>query len=265
MFNKSKLVASITLATILILNSSISWGSRYKNRRYTKPLHTSEITAAPLPLTSKIPPVVAELLAEGKVSLAAQRLHSETMSTRNSYLFYEMQKVGQNSAGLEVVADDKAAHFKQLGIAYHNLHLFIKSFGKENRKFISKAKSLYSKAQRKLPKEDRSEVELLRAALDMSTGRTKSAERRFNKRVDQDEVVTTFDGCAALASYYAASNDPKKTVSALRKAKELDSAKQLRTWVAISDDFHTMRSTKEFKKLFAEWKKEDEPEPKKKR
>lgn len=205
-----------------------------------------------MPLQATIPGAVVTLLAEGEVAAAVRRLYLEPASVRGMMLIREMERIGEAQAGVKPTPGDEHHYYLNLGVAYHNLILFLKNHGAMNKKFVGKALQAYGKARREVRGAHQFEADLLTAALAASVGKTRDAERRMAK-VKVDEVSKEFSGLTALISYYAAIGDVPKTIAALQQAQALDSAKQLKTWVQIGDDFQPLKNDPAFQDLLVEW------------
>lgn len=226
-----------------------------RRRRYAPPKRPPALLSRPnnMPLTGNVPMAVVALLAGGEVDLAARRLYLEPATAQNLFLIREMQRIGEIKQGIRSFNKKDHQEWLNLGIAYHNLYLMTKSYQRPNKKFLGQAMKAYNFASRRAEGLHRDEAELLRAALEMATGKVKPAQRRFEKKVNAALMNETFRGATYLATYYAAANDVEKTVAALERAHTFDSNHFLPHWVAISYDFSGMRGEPAFQTLVQRW------------
>ncbi|MBI4238986.1 MAG: hypothetical protein HY696_11325 [Deltaproteobacteria bacterium] len=205
-----------------------------------------------MPLQTAIPGAVVTLLADGEIAAAVRRLYLEPASVRGMMLIREMERIGEAQAGVKPAPGDEHHYYLNLGVAYHNLILFLKNHGTMNKRFVGKATQAYSKARRATRGAHQYEADLLTAALAATMGKTRDAERRVAK-VKLDEVTKEFGGLTALISYYAATGDVAKTIATLQQAQPLDNSHQLKTWVQIGDDFFPLKNDPAFQDLLVEW------------
>lgn len=212
-----------------------------------------------MPLTSEIPMTIATLLADGEIDAAARRLYMEPASVKNIMLIREMERTVEAQNQRKITGKDEVhRYYLNLGIAYHNLALFLKSKGLESKKFIQKARANYVKAKT-ADKRHRGEVEVLSAALEMMQGNRKGAATHFAKLVNTQDLLATYHGSTYLATYYAAAADPEKTVAALQNAKQMDTTGNLPAWAQIGDDFTWVRASAEFQKMLTDWQGRHSP------
>lgn len=226
-----------------------------RRRRYAPPKRPPALLSRPtnMPLTGDIPMAVVALLAGGETDLAARRLYLEPATAQNLFLIREMQRIGEIKQGIRSFNKKDHQEWLNLGIAYHNLYLMTKSYQRPNKKFLGQAMKAYNFASRRAEGLHRDEAELLRAALEMATGKVKPAQRRFEKKVHAELMNETFRGATYLATYYAAAGDVEKTLAALERAHTFDSNHFLPHWVAISFDFSGMRGEPAFQTLVQRW------------
>lgn len=198
-----------------------------------------------MPMQSNIPEVVVSLLESGDVAPAVRRLYLEPASVKNMMLIREMERIGEAESGVKPAHGDEHRYYLNLAVAYHNLHLFLKTHGKKNRKIISKAQSAYAHAEKEAKGAHKFEAEALRAALEASLGNEKSSTK-FMSRVPTKNLEQDLSGITALASFYAATGDVAKTITLLQAAKTMGGGEQLVTWVQVGDDFADLRVKPEF-------------------
>ncbi|MBI2342738.1 MAG: hypothetical protein HYV02_00115 [Deltaproteobacteria bacterium] len=202
-----------------------------------------------MPTVREIPGAIVTLLREGKIAIAARRLLMEPAATKSLYLIREMQRIGEAEEGMREARKGDHRGDLNLGVAYHNLFLFLKGHDVRDKRYYRKAYGAYKKARRTAGDVHREEVDVLLASLDMAAGYRRSAERRFAKQVDSEHVGMTFRGRTYLATYYAAGGDMANLLATLTAAKGLDEGAFLRQWLEISDDFGTVRDDPQFQEF----------------
>ena len=118
--------------------------------------------------------------------------------------------------------------------------------------FFKSALKFYKKARHGSISE-RHETDLLIAALNAAYGKRMEASKMFSQ-IDTTLITDNYRGMGYLALYHAAQGNTHETVVVLKDAHRLN-PEQIKTWVAIGDDFHLIESNPEFKTLLQEWKK----------
>lgn len=211
-----------------------------------------------VPQISAVPRAVIALLEDGDLASAARRLYMAPGSTRNLMLIREMERIGESRVGVKPSPDERHRHFLNLGIAYHNLFLLLRThadtpkLSKVQRRFLQKARDAYRRARKTAAPDHRAEIEVLWASLDAASGKVAAAEKYFAKKVDAKALGQSFRGATYLATYYAALGDAERTVTALQTARQYDRDATLRDWMAIADDFQPVRDTPAFQTLLQE-------------
>lgn len=211
-----------------------------------------------VPQISAVPRAVIALLEDGDLASAARRLYMAPGSTRNLMLIREMERIGESRVGIKPSPDERHRHFLNLGIAYHNLFLLLRThadtpkLSKVQRRFLQKARDGYRRARKTAAPDHRAEIEVLLASLDAASGKQDRAKKYFVKKVDAKALGQSFRGATYLATYYAALGDAERTVAALQTARQYDRDATLRDWMAIADDFQPVRDTPAFQTLLQE-------------
>ncbi len=229
---------------------------RAPRRRYSRPQPPPALLSKPsnMPLTGNIPMAVITLLADGNLDLAARRLYLEPATMQNMFLIREMQRIGETVQGIRKFNKKDHREWLNLGIAYHNLYLLTKSYKRPNKKFLGQALKAYNFASKRATGAHRDEAEALRAALEMAAGKTRAAQRRFEKRVHAEQLATTFQGATYIAAFHAAAGDTVQTMAALEHARTQDANNFLPQWIAIGFDFAGLRENPDFQEFVTRWK-----------
>ena len=203
-----------------------------KKRRYVSPPQ-DDLKIELVPLMLPISDDVIIALSKNKVDEAARTLRMEPPSAKSLYLLREAQKITK-------FKKNKTASYKNIGIAYHNLFLFLKRNNIINKAFYKAGIKYYKKSSR-------NEARLLIAALTASNGEIEKAKKIFSKI-----VVSTLGESSQIvehkATYFAAIGDVENAIENIRKAHD-ENPDQTAIWTVISDDFLTIENDPEFKKL----------------
>lgn len=221
-------------------------------------------TPPKLPIEQPLPPDVLEALSKGDVVHAARGLLMEPPTEKSLYLLREAQRIGEDRDGVKIPKDETHRHYLNVGVANHNLFLFMKREGKTKTGYIKGALTAYAKARKSAPATEKTEVDLLTAALLASSGDNKTGEKKFRKLAKID-FTKDFRGASFIATYYAAQNDAAHAADALKRAYELN-PNSTKSWLRVSDDFWQIKGDDELVRLMEEWQIfAQEKQPSKKR
>lgn len=208
-----------------------------------------ELKVEAIPLTLKIPEEFTTALANNDLEGAVRILRIEPPSSRSLYLIREAQKIiSYNKKDRKVPKIDKHKFYQNLGIAHHNLFLFLKRQGMTNEKLYKSALKFYTKAShssRSIP--EKTECKLLSAAIKASKGLFPAAEKTFAK-LDINLLSDSYEGLEYIAAYYAATGIVDKTIDYLSLAYEIH-PEQVSIWLAIGDDFFKIENDPKFQKF----------------
>ncbi len=209
---------------------------------------------------SHIRPEAIKSLADNNLKQAASVLREQQPSDKSIYLLREINTiVMHNSYDYRPKRYDSYEFYKSVGIAYHNLFLFLKTKGIFQKEFQKKARKFYKRSRRFAGPLDKPEVNILMAALWAARKKAKhqhKAERLINK-VDLSKLKYDYQIQECLAAYYAAQRNVAKTIKALRKAYP-GRTKTLLQWIYVGDDFYFIKADPRFKALLNEWNYEKE-------
>lgn len=231
----------------------VSGKKRPTARHVTRGRRTPVLLGTPraLPIEQPLSPDILEHFRRGDIVHAARGLLMEPASEKTLYLLREVQRIGEAQQAAAPKRDEAHRHYLNLGVANHNLHLFLKRHNTPNPQYVRHALAAYAKARKAAAKAERSEVDLLTMALWAASGKEKTAAQKF-RRLAAAEFQQTFQGAAYLATYYAAQRDVPHTIEALRLAHGFN-APATRSWLRVSDDFVAIKGEEALQQLFAEW------------
>lgn len=229
---KTKMFA-LLLITCFFAAESVA---KISMRRYVSPPQ-DDLKIELVPLILPISDDVIIALSKNKVDKAARTLRMEPPSAKSLYLLREAQKITR-------FKKDKTVSYQNVGIAYHNLFLFLKRNNIINKTFYKAGIKYYKKSLN-------NETGLLIAALTASNGKIEKAKKIFSKiavsTLGESPQITEYK-----AAYFAAIGDVENAIENIRKAHK-ENPDQTAIWTAISDDFLTIENDPEFKKLLSTW------------
>lgn len=231
--------------------SAVTKKKRHKRLKYVAPSQ-EELKTEVFPLSLPISEEVTNALAKNNIDEAIRVIRTEPPSSRSLNILRQMQLIIAFNKNKKIPKIEKHKFCQNLGIAYHNLFLFLKRSNITNKEFYKNALKYYNKALDTLSHSEQSEVNLLIASLKASNGEIESAKKIFAK-VDDSLIKDDSTTLEYLAAYYAAVGIEEKSVEALKKAYELN-PEEIKTWVAIGDDFMNIEDTPKFKALVKSWK-----------
>ncbi len=224
---------------------------RHHKRKYVAP-PIDELSSESLPLELPVPIEVVEAIAKGDIDEATRTLRTEVPSSRSLYLLAEMKRILDHEKDKKPPKFEKHEFYQNLGIAYHNLFLFLKRNGMTNKEFYKEAIKFYKKAGKSRAYSEKYEAQLLTAALKAANGEVDEANKLF-VGIDTSIITDNYRGYSYLATFYAAVGNEKETIEALKQAYAMNPDK-IKLWVAICDDFASMRHEPEFVKMLSGWK-----------
>lgn len=209
-------------------------------------------TPPSLPIEQPLSPEVIEYFGKGDIVHAARGLMLEPASEKSLYLLREAQRIGEAEQGTASSKEGAHQHYLSIGIANHNLYLFVKRHNVENVQYVRDALAAYAKARKAAPKAERPKIDILRSALFTSSGSGKRAQKLFAK-VKPDLAHADFRWATYTATYYAAQHDLPNTMRALRAAYAED-PHATKGWLRVTDDFVGFKEETALQDLFREWK-----------
>lgn len=199
-----------------------------------------------------ISPEVVEALAKGNLNEAAIELRDLRTSAKSLYLLREVTRIVMHETSKKRPKhSDAHQYYQNLGIAYHNLFLFLKANGYTQEKFVKEVLKFYKKAKGYATPQHKQETDILMAALLSSNGDEKKANELIGK-IDMTKLGADFQTQEYLAAYYAAKGDPDDAIESLR-AVYRERPDVVMTWLAVGDDFYLIKDDPRFAALLNEW------------
>lgn len=216
----------------------------------TRPVFATDTTIAsfPLPISQDI----LDALTRGDINSALLALRDQPSSPKLLYLTREVMHLSEFLQNPHPKKTEAHHVYQNAGIAYHNLYLFLKARGIDQRHFFKQARRLYHKARGAGTPLHRAECDVLVASLLGASGKIQEAQKAYS-RVDTQALRADFASAEYLASYHAAVGNVEGTLDALRYAYSLR-AEEIRAWVEISDDFWKVQDDPRFVTLITTWK-----------
>lgn len=225
---------------------------RYKRKlKYVAP-PVDELSSEALPVELPIPIELVETIAKGNVDEASRMLRTEAPSSRSLYLLAEMKRILDFENGNRPAKYEKHRFYQNLGIAYHNLFLFLRRNGMANKEFYDNAIKFYKKSGKSRAFSEKYESQLLTAAIMAANGEIDAAEKLFGG-IDTSIITDNDRGYAYIATFYAAVENVEKTIESLKQAYIMNPG-QIKLWASICDDFASMKSNPDFVRMVSEWK-----------
>ena len=201
---------------------------------------------------AKISQDVIDALARGSLNEAAIELREQPTSAKSLYLLREVTRVAMHeSSKKRPKRSDAHQYYQNLGVAYHNLHLFLKTNGIEQEDFAKEALKFYKKSKGYATPMHKPEADILSAALLTSMGEEEKAASLMDK-IDMAKLGVDFQTQEYLAAYYAAKGDAADAVISLKEAYR-ERPDVILTWLAVGDDFHMIEGDPQFVSLLNEW------------
>lgn len=205
---------------------------------------------ATLPIEQPLAPDVLDALAKGDLVHATRGLLMEPASEKSLYLLRTAQLIGETAQGLKPGRAEAHRWYLNLGIAYHNLFMFLQRQERPNTSYLRHALAAYTKARRTSnAPTDRAEADCLTAALLAASGKKAAAQRLAKDRMEN--LPEDFRGGSYLVTYYAALGDAEQTASRLRKAYQ-QNPEAIRSWLRVTDDLAAVRTAPTMQSLLDE-------------
>lgn len=204
------------------------------------------------------PPIsknVVDVLASGNLNGAIIAMREEPASPKLLYLTREVTRIVNFEMQEKQNKDDLHKVYQNVAIAYHNLYLFLKSKGFEQKYFLKEAERYYKKAKNKATASHKLECDLLNAFLIAMSGDVAKAQKKFSK-IDVLMLRGDFASEEYLAAYYASVGDTVNAISSLEAAYKINPDATL-TWLAVGDDFSKISIEPDFQALLISWKAKD--------
>jgi len=193
-----------------------------------------------------------DALVKGDLNEAVIELREQPTSPKSLYLLREVTRiVMHNSSKGRPRGSDPHQYYQNLGIAYHNLYLFLKANGYEQEDFAKNAIKFYNKAKSSATPMQKKELKVLMAALFVSNDEAKKADGLM-KKIDINDPNINFQMYEYLATYHAAKKDSKEAIEAL-KAAYRERPDVILTWLAVGDDFYLIKDNPDFVAVLNDW------------
>jgi tetratricopeptide (TPR) repeat protein len=201
---------------------------------------------------AKISQDVIDALARGSLNEAAIELRELPSSAKSLYLMREVTRiVMHDNSKRRPKGTDPHQFYQNLGVANHNIFLFLKSNEITNEDYFENAVKFYKKARGYATPQHKHETDILTAAVLVSNGENDKAEKIMAK-IDKSKLGADFQTEEYLATYYAAKGDSDPAIEALRAAHK-ERPDIITTWLAVGDDFHLIKNDARFQALLNEW------------
>lgn len=225
---------------------------------FSSPAYAKKIYKNEPHLPPPVPSRVIHPLAQGNINGAILTIREEKLAPKLMYLLHAAEMIDKFMLGHKPRKEDAHKAYQNVAIAYHNLYLFLKSYGIEQKDYLKNAHRYYRRAAKNGTIHHKADCDLLRAALAASAGDQKKAQKEFLK-IDESIMRGDFESSEYLAAYYAATGEVPKAVAALESAYHLNK-EALLTWLTVGDDFHAISDDESFKTFLTSLKAKDTTE-----
>ncbi len=200
-----------------------------------------------------VSPAVVEAFANDDLEVAIQALRASADCPKGRHLLRQASRIVAFEASEEPERTTAHQTWRSIGVAYHNLYLFLKAQGRTGEAFADEAHRYYKKARRKGTKLHKAECDLLLASLLGAQGEIQKANKKFSK-VDLKLLKGGYEAAEYRATYHAAVDEIDEAIAALDEAYALD-PERTRMWLAITDDFASIAGDTRFSQHLATWQK----------
>ncbi|MBT3182106.1 MAG: hypothetical protein HN337_06340 [Deltaproteobacteria bacterium] len=234
--NSVSIFKSISLSLIICMIASLSISNSAYARRKTKKNEIAKVCT--------ISKDVVDTIASNDINASVIALRNNPDCPKRLYLLREVTRIARFDMDQKPKRHEAHKVYQNLAIAYHNLYLFLKTQGIEQRDFFENAQRYYKKARRAGTTLHKEECDLLSAAITAASGNMKKAEKLFSK-VEESMLRGDFESTEYLAAYYGASGDINNAVISLNEAYRLNPERTV-AWIEIGDDFYNIKSDPRF-------------------
>ncbi|HPQ81103.1 MAG TPA: hypothetical protein PLZ86_05200 [bacterium] len=200
----------------------------------------------------EIPKAIVDAIASGDLNGAIILMRDEKPNPKLLYLTREAARLTNFRLAKKPARSEAHKFYQNAAISNHNLYLFLKTKGIEQKDYLNRAMDLYAKARRYATVLHKAECDLLKATLLAASGETEKAKKKFRK-IDDETLRGDFESMEYLAAYHSAMGDVDGAISALDAAYRLNPDATL-TWLAVGDDFANVADDPKFQSLMITWK-----------
>ncbi|MFA4873714.1 MAG: hypothetical protein WC690_00065 [bacterium] len=245
----------LVLATALLMPLSIDAKSKAKVQAKTVTKVSARQQAVPAseraPEAVDVPDSVVAALASDDLNAALIQMREEKQTLKLKHLMNDATRAA--TFDIKKTPDKSEAHkaYQNVGISYHNLYLFLKRHGIEQKEYLKQAKKYYEKSRSTATLLHKGECDLLLASLIASSGDLEKAKKLFDK-IDVSSTRGDFESMEYLATYYAASGQTEETLDTLATAHKMDPDRTL-AWLMVGDDFANLEGDPRYQGLIDSW------------
>lgn len=253
-YTKSLVGMCVAVAFCLIFSTSAVYAAKTASKKKTVSL-TSKVEDKIERQQPQISQATVDALAVGDLSTALLSMREERDSPKLFYLAHQASRLLNYQMNKKIEKAEAHKTYQNIGIAYHNLYLFLKTKGIDQSTYRKEAQKFYKKARKASTPFHKVECNLLEASLLAATGEHTKAEKIYSK-IDEQSLRGDFESMEYLAAYHAAQGNVSEVLAALDTAYRLNPDATL-TWLAIGDDFHSIADDPQFQALLVTWKAQE--------
>jgi len=242
----AKSTGSITTQTKAATSTKPRKKHKRKFKKYVAPSQ-DDLHIESIPLSLRISDEVAAAVAKNDIDDAIRLIRTEPPSSRALTFLKSMESIEDFKKDKKVPKVERNLFYRNLGISYHNLFLFLKRKGMENPDLYKNAIKYYKKSLKTLSPSEKTDGWILIAEITAQNGGTGEAKKIFEK-LDLETVNDSPHSLENIAAYYAAIGEKKMAIETLKRAIVLD-PEGITIWLSIGDDFLPIENEPEFKEL----------------
>jgi hypothetical protein len=256
---KSQASATAKKGAKAVEKSKTKQASNQKKKAAARSTARSEKAEAPSepaeekPAPQTISPSVVNALADADLNRAIILMREEVPSPKLNYLLHEATTIVSSERQKKPEKSDAHKVYQNIAIGYHNLYLFLKAQGIEQKKYVDQARKYYGKARHAATLLHKSDCDLLEAALLAASGNREKAAKLYDK-ADITSMRGDFESTEYLAAYHAAAGQGAAALEALEAAYKQNAERTL-TWLAIGDDFASLKDDPIFQAVTITWRR----------
>lgn len=246
------IMTAVSFCLILALGAGQASARSKKKARKPAPQKQEQKEEVKNEADAKISADVVDALARGSLNEAAIELRELPSSAKSLYLLREVTRIVMyDNSKKRPKGTDPHQFYQNLGVANHNVFLFLKANGVSNEDYCDNAVKFYKRSRGYATPQHKYETDILTAAVLLSKGETDKAEKIMAK-IDKSKLGADFQTEEYLATYYAAKGDSDSAIDALRAAHK-ERPDIITTWLAVGDDFHLIKNDPQFQAMLDDW------------
>lgn len=242
----AKTTGSITTQTKAATSTKPRKKYKRKFKKYVAP-SKEDLQIESIPLSLRISDEVAVAVARNDIDDAIRLIRTEPPSSRALTFLKSMESIEDFKKDKKAPKVERNLFYRNLGISYHNLFLFLQRKKMENPDLYKNAIKYYKRSLKTLSPSEKTDGWILIAEIKAQNGKTDEAKKIFEK-LDLETVNDSAHSLENVAAFYAAIGEKEMAIDTLKRAIALD-PEGITIWLSIGDDFLSIENEPEFKEL----------------